>query len=239
MTAIPFASALRRHSLSGLVLIGLLAACAGPQLREDVERPEPSHALPPATTGVLAEMAGRIRTANGPEHSGFHLLDGSRDALMWRLALIDSAVSSVDIMTYLWYPDVAGRLILERAVLAAERGVHVRLVIDDLMTLGQEQILADIENHPNIELRLFNPWKKRGTFARGGEMVAEMERLNTRMHDKLLIVTSTTSTCWRSASSQKHRMTCSTRSGTVSGLRRHTISRRSRIRPRPPPAGSE
>jgi len=188
MTAIPFASALRRHGLSGLVLIGLLAACAGPQLREDVERPEPSHALPPATTGVLAEMAGRIRTANGPEHSGFHLLDGSRDALMWRLALIDSAVSSVDIMTYLWYPDVAGRLILERAVLAAERGVHVRLVIDDLMTLGQEQILADIENHPNIELRLFNPWKKRGTFARGGEMVAEMERLNTRMHDKLLIV---------------------------------------------------
>ena len=58
-------------------------------------------------------MAGRIRTANGPENSGFHLLDGSREALNWRLALIDSAVSSVDIMTYLWYPDAAGRLILE------------------------------------------------------------------------------------------------------------------------------
>jgi putative cardiolipin synthase len=90
-------------------------------------------------------------------------------------------------MTYLWYPDAAGRLILERAVLAAHRGVRVRLVVDDLMTIGQEQLHADLARQPNIELRLFNPWKKRGLFSRGGEMVAEMERLNTRMHDKLLI----------------------------------------------------
>ena len=132
-------------------------------------------------------MAGRIHATNGPDHSGYHLLDGSHDALSWRLALIDSAVSSLDIMTYLWYPDASGRLILERAVLAARRGVRVRLVVDDLMTIGQEQLHVDLERQPNIEVRLFNPWRKRGLFARGGEMVAEMERLNTRMHDKLLI----------------------------------------------------
>jgi putative cardiolipin synthase len=165
-----------------------LLACAGPQLQTDVERPEPSYARPPATSGVLAEMAERIHAANGPEHSGFELLDGSHESLSWRLALIDSAVSSLDIMTYLWYPDAAGRLILERAVLAARRGVHVRLVVDDLMTIGQEQLHADLERQPNIELRLFNPWKKRDIASRGGEMIAEMERLNTRMHDKLLIV---------------------------------------------------
>ncbi|NCF24699.1 MAG: hypothetical protein GWP60_09185 [Gammaproteobacteria bacterium] len=164
-----------------------LLACAGPQLRTDVERPEPSYALPPATSGVLADMAGRIHATNGPEYSGFHLLDGSHESLTWRLALIDSAVSSIDIMTYLWYPDVAGRLILERAVLAARRGVHVRLVVDDLMTIGQEHIHADLQREPNIEIRLFNPWKRRDLLSRGGEMVAEMERLNTRMHDKLLI----------------------------------------------------
>ena len=132
-------------------------------------------------------MAGRIHASSGPGHSGYQLLDGSHDALTWRLALIDSAVSSLDIMTYLWYPDASGGLIFERAVLAARRGVRVRLVVDDLMTIGQEQLHADLARQPNIEVRLFNPWKKRDLFSRGGEMVAEMERLNTRMHDKLLI----------------------------------------------------
>jgi putative cardiolipin synthase len=174
-----------RASLPAIALS--LWACAGPQLQQDVERPAPSYASPPAGSGVLAEMAGRIHATNGPDHSGYHLLDGSHDALSWRLALIDSAVSSLDIMTYLWYPDASGRLILERAVLAARRGVRVRLVVDDLMTIGQEQLHVDLERQPNIEVRLFNPWRKRGLFARGGEMVAEMERLNTRMHDKLLI----------------------------------------------------
>ena len=169
------------------LIVFFLAACAGPRLQQDVERPEPSYALAPATTGMLADIAARVEAGHGPEHSGFHLLDESYEALMWRLALIDSAVSSLDIMTYLWYPDVAGRLVLERAVIAAQRGVHVRLVVDDLMTIGQEHVFADLQREPNIELRLFNPWKKRDLFSRGGEMVAEMERLNTRMHDKLLI----------------------------------------------------
>ena len=164
-----------------------LLACAGPQLQQDLERPAPSYASPPATSGILAGIAGRIHASSGPGFSGFHLLDGSHDALAWRLVLIDSAVSSLDIMTYLWYPDAAGKLILERAVLAARRGVRVRLVVDDLMTIGQEQLHADLARQPNIEVRLFNPWKKRDLFSRGGEMVAEMERLNTRMHDKLLI----------------------------------------------------
>jgi putative cardiolipin synthase len=176
-----------RYCVSLLALALALWGCAGPQLQQDAERPAPSFALPPATSGLLAEMSGRINAASGPDYSGFHLLDGSRESLTWRLALIDSAVSSLDIMTYLWYPDASGRLILERAVLAARRGVRVRLVVDDLMTIGQEQLHADLERQPNIEVRLFNPWKKRDLFSRGGEMVAEMERLNTRMHDKLLI----------------------------------------------------
>ncbi len=188
---------LRKHTTSfrawriraSLPLVTLmLLACAGPQLELDTVRPEPSYARPPATSGLLAQVAERIQAEHGPEFSGFHLLDESHESLAWRLALIDSAVSSVDIMTYLWYPDVVGRLILERAVRAAYRGVHVRLVVDDLMTIRQEPFLADLEKQPNIELRLFNPWSKRDLVSRGGEMVAEMERLNTRMHDKMLIV---------------------------------------------------
>jgi len=174
---------------SGLSLFAamLLAACAGPALKDEIIRFEPSFASPPATTGVLAETANEIFTAHGPEYSGFKLLDNSYDGVAWRLALIDSAISSLDIQTYLWYPDNTGRLILQRAVDAADRGIRVRLIVDDLLTSGQEQLMVELENHPNIELRLFNPWKERSMLSRAGEMIAEMERLNTRMHDKLMI----------------------------------------------------
>lgn len=168
-------------------MLMVLSACAGPGLKDDVGPREASYARPPAKSGIIADVASRIAERHGAGTSGFKLLDASRDGLEWRLALIDSAVSSVDIMTYLWYPDVSGRLVLERAVLAAQRGVHVRLVVDDLLTIDQDQLIADLNNHPNIELRLFNPWKERGLTARLGEMIAEMERLNTRMHAKLLI----------------------------------------------------
>jgi len=173
---------------TSLLVLMLLAGCAGSRMKEEVIRPAPGYARPPATEGVLADMADSLFTTYGPEHSGFKLLDGSRDALQWRIALIDSAVSSIDIQTYLWYPDNAGQLVLERAVLAAQRGVHVRMIVDDLLTIGQDQLIRELENHPNIEFRIFNPWKSSDMGSRGAEMIAEMERLNSRMHDKLMIV---------------------------------------------------
>jgi len=164
-----------------------MAGCAGPSLKKEIIRFDPTYAKLPAEQGVLYELAGGITRKHEPGSSGFRLLDHSYDSLLARLALIDSAVSSLDIQTYLWYPDHSGRLILERAVRAADRGVHVRLIIDDLLTIGQDQLFYELDQSPNIEMRLFNPWKDRSTLSRGGEMIAEMERLNTRMHDKLLI----------------------------------------------------
>jgi len=169
-------------------LVILTASCSTPSLRDEITRPEPTFARTPATTGVLAAMADDVFTKYGPEYSGFKLLDTSYDGLAWRLALIDSAVSSIDIQTYLWYPDNAGRLVFQRAVQAANRGVHVRLVVDDLLTIGLDQFIFELDQQPNIEVRLFNPWEDRSTLSRAGEMIAEFERLNTRMHDKLMIV---------------------------------------------------
>jgi putative cardiolipin synthase len=170
-----------------LIVVASMTACAGPSLREEIVRPADSFASAPSDRGPLWAVTQHIFDRHGAEHSGFRLLDASQDALDARLALIDSAVSSLDIQTYLWYPDAIGLLILERAVSAAERGVRVRLIIDDLMTIGQDQVIYELNQHPNIELRLFNPWEDRSLLARGGEMIAEMERLNHRMHDKLLI----------------------------------------------------
>jgi putative cardiolipin synthase len=170
-----------------LAALLLLAACAGPAMKKDIVRFESTYAKPPAEEGILYELSNAITAEHGPDKSGFRLLDHSYDALIARLALIDSAVSSLDIQTYLWYPDNVGRIILERAIHAANRGVHVRLIVDDLLTIGRDQLIFELDQRPNIEVRLFNPWKNRSIWARGGEMVAEMERLNTRMHDKLLI----------------------------------------------------
>ena len=171
-----------------LLAVLMVAACATPSFRDDIVRSAPSYAKPPAVSGPLADIANEIADEFSPDSSGFKILATSYEALFWRLVLMDSAVSSLDIQTYLWYPDNAGRLMLERAVHAANRGVQVRLIVDDLLTVGLEQLLYELSEQPNMEIRLFNPWEHRGRLSRAGEMIAQMERLNTRMHDKLLIV---------------------------------------------------
>ncbi|MFV8819859.1 phospholipase D-like domain-containing protein [Haliea sp. E17] len=172
-------------TLAGLVLLG---GCSTRGLEKSAVQPPQDDALPPAQAGLLAEVARDIEAQHGADSSGFRLLDSSYSSLHWRLALIDSAVSSLDIQTYLWYPDNSGKLILERAVLAAQRGVKVRLIVDDLLLQGHDQVIANLEAQPNIEFRIFNPWSERSSLVeRAGQMLAEMERLNTRMHDKLMI----------------------------------------------------
>jgi len=169
------------HGSLALILVLVLVACSSPSLRKNTARSVPSFANAPATEGPLAEIAKHIYQANGPEYSGFKLLDRSFDGLAWRLALIDSATSSLDIQTYLWYPDNAGRLILEHAVDAANRGVRVRLIVDDLLTIGLGQLMYELENHKNIEMRLFNPWKERSRqdSSRGHNDLPWMRRMTT------------------------------------------------------------
>lgn len=170
-----------------LLLLSLLG-CATAKLDRSATAADPGYALPPAGSGSLADVAMAITEQHGEDYSGFKVLDSSFDGLYWRLALIDSATTSLDIQTYLWYPDNSGRLILERAYQASQRGVRVRLIVDDLLMQGYDQLLANLDASPNMELRIFNPWENRGSMAnRAGEMLARMERLNTRMHSKLVI----------------------------------------------------
>jgi len=161
-----------------------LGACAS--LPRNIEPLPEQFALPPATAGLLADMDSSIARTHEPDQSGFWLLDNNADALTWRLALIDEAVSSLDLMYYLWYADDSGRLLLKRVIQAANRGVKVRFIVDDLLLIGKDKTLVALHEHPNIQLRIFNPWRNRKA-GRGVEFVARFSQLNSRMHNKLLI----------------------------------------------------
>jgi cardiolipin synthase C len=180
--------------LLGLAL--LLGGCAAPPPAPPRVAQPPQLAMAAQPTGAFVELESGMRAAHGAAASGFVLLDRNDDGLRWRLALIDSARHSIDLQYYTWFGDVTGRLLLKRVIDAADRGVKVRMLIDDLNTLLRDAstpqirdgLVAAIDAHPNIQVRLFNPWTRRDLFGRAAEMVDDLDRLNQRMHNKQLVV---------------------------------------------------
>lgn len=183
------------HVLFTISTFLLISSCATTTVAPYV-KPPPDYAMPAQPDGAFSEIESEIHTAHGPEASGFKLLDSNADGLRWRLALIDSARHSIDVQYYLWYGDSAGSILAKRLLDAADRGVKVRMLIDDLNTLvkdagsvaNRDKIAALMDEHPNLELRLFNPWTNRDIAGRVGEGVSEFKRVNQRMHNKLMIV---------------------------------------------------
>jgi len=178
-----------------LALLLLLAGCAT-QRFDSTARPAPEHAAPAQPDDAFFAIESQIASLHGTAISGFKLLDTNEDGLRWRLALIDAARRTIDVQYYLWYGDDSGLLLLERLLEAADRGVRVRMLVDDVNMLLRDastirlrdQGAALLASHINIEVRLFNPWSKRGLAARAGEMLTDMRRLNQRMHHKMLVV---------------------------------------------------
>lgn len=181
-----------------LVLLALVVCLYGCATRtfEPYVQPAPEFALPAQPGDAFFDIESAIVSAHGARTSGFKLLDSNKDGLRWRLALIDSARYSIDVQYYLWYGDSAGRILAKRLLDAADRGVKVRMLVDDLNTLFsdagsiamRDKIAALMDAHPNLELRLFNPWTNREIAARVGEGMSEFKRVNQRMHNKMMIV---------------------------------------------------
>lgn len=92
------------------------------------------------------------------EHSGLHRLNDGRDAFAARILLARAAVRSLDIQYYIWHGDQSGTLLLEAVHQAADRGVRLRMLLDDNGIAGMDTVLAALDQHPNIEIRLFNPF---------------------------------------------------------------------------------
>jgi len=185
--------ALIRRLVVCALALGFLG-CAS--LPEDLPRGAPGYARPPQPGGPLAAVETALHERIGPTQSGFALLDSNQDGLQWRLALIDSAQHSIALQYYVWWDDESGNLLMKRVIDAADRGVKVRLILDDLSTILEDEthpMLRDAANalvdaHPNIEIRLFNAWRSRELAGRAAETLNRMERINHRMHNKLLVV---------------------------------------------------
>ncbi len=110
------------------------------------------------------------------------------DGLVARLALIDAAERTLELQYYLWDSDAVGYLLLSRLIAAADRGVSVRLLVDDLKFRGRTRSIASLCLQPNMEIRVFNPFDKRSNAATQGlEFIRRFARLNQRMHNKLLV----------------------------------------------------
>lgn len=116
------------------------------------------------------------------DRSGIHQLNDGRDAFAARILLARAAARSLDIQYYIWHGDRSGTLLLEAIRQAADRGVRVRMLLDDNGIAGMDDVLAALDLHPNIEIRLFNPFVLRRPKMLG--YLADFPRLNRRMHNK-------------------------------------------------------
>ncbi|WP_234977305.1 phospholipase D family protein [Ferrimonas marina] len=110
------------------------------------------------------------------------------DALAQRLALIETAQHSIDIQYYIWNSDASGLYLFSRLVAAADRGIQVRLLLDDINVDEREDLLATLDQHPNIEVRIFNPIPSRQGVAKWLRVLGDFSRLNRRMHNKTFTV---------------------------------------------------
>ncbi|WP_416334165.1 phospholipase D family protein [Acinetobacter parvus] len=120
-----------------------------------------------------------------PDLTGYLVLFEPLEALATRLSLIDKAEKRLDLQYYIWDNDKVGALALHALIRAADRGVRVRLLIDDNNAKSTEGIFLALAQHPNIEVKLFNPYRFRKY--RALDMILDLKRINRRMHNKSFI----------------------------------------------------
>jgi cardiolipin synthase C len=165
----------------------LMSGCAS--LPPPSEHPiEQAYDRPEMTAlGRLVAIAAQLHAGD----SGFLILDTGRQAFLQRAALIEAAERSIDAQYYIWNSDLSGRYLARRLLLAADRGVRVRLLLDDINVAGRDQVLAALDRHPNIQIRIYNPLAKRAGFGKWLSFIGDFQRLNRRMHNKTFVVDAT------------------------------------------------
>ena len=177
---------MRKTWLTFAILV--LAGCAG--LPQHVKK-YPSEALqsPQGTALARSVAASEEEEGGGKKLSGVRLLASGEEALDSLIALADHAERTLDIQYYIIHQDESARILLDHVRKAADRGVRVRVLVDDLNTAGEDRRFLHLGHHAHIEVRVFNPFPggRSATWSRILTSISDIRRINHRMHNKLFV----------------------------------------------------
>src|SRR5512143_2480296 len=171
-----------------VLIVALLGGCASLPPGSDFPKTASTALAHPEQTRLGRQFSDAARQHGG--NSGFRIIPAGADGFLVRMQMINAAERTLDLQYFIFRGDETGRLLTDAVLHAADRGVRVRVLVDDGETVaGDEQITA-LEAHPSIQIRIFNPFAYRGhsNVMRGLEYLFNASRLDYRMHNKLLVV---------------------------------------------------
>jgi putative cardiolipin synthase len=172
---------------AALLVCTAVAACSSLPPGHDYPRVE-STALAASVPTQLGSQLDRVTREHGGE-SGFRLLSFGTDGYLTRMQLIEAAERTLDLQYSIFRGDDSGRALTEAALRAADRGVRVRILLDDGERVGGDEQISPLVAHRAIEIRFYNPFAYRGHLKvlKGAEYLFNRSRLNYRMHNKLMV----------------------------------------------------
>jgi len=168
--------------ISAILALVSLGGCA--TLPENIDRPLSYAFTDTADTRLGIAFHNKSQSHTG--QSGFMLLARGLDAFAARAVLAHLAERSIDVQYYLYHDDLIGLLFTDQLIKAAERGVRVRILVDDMDLAGRDLGVAAANSHQNIEIRIFNPFSRKA--GRTSQFVTRMGSVTRRMHNKTFIV---------------------------------------------------
>jgi cardiolipin synthase C len=164
------------------ILVLLFGACA----TVPFDYPKEHSVAITDTEGTAIAREVKVWTDAHGGLSGFYPLQTGMDAFGVRLRMIEDAESSIDAQYFLMKDDAAGHIFARALLQAADRGVRVRFLLDDVFTSADDELLSLLNQHPKIQVRLFNPVARRGIFT--FNFLGDFKRANRRMHNKSFTV---------------------------------------------------
>lgn len=168
--------------ISAVLSVSILCGCAS--LPKDFERIESFAFTSPQSTRAGKTLAPEI--AKHPGLTGVYLMDEPHVALQLRNAMAGIAEKTLDVQYYIWQNDKSGRILFQGLLDAADRGVRVRVLLDDFSLSAKDIYLSQFASHPNLEIRLFNPFAHR--VAKNIGFITNISRVNHRMHNKIFVM---------------------------------------------------
>ena len=171
-------------NIIGIVLsLFFIVGCSSKHIEVKEDR---SFSSPKKSSSLLYHYAKNDISAQAPK-SGYYPLEHHLDSLSARIMLANAATKSIKVQYFTFYSDLSGKLLLEALIAAADRGVKVEILIDDIALSDHDHYIAVVNNHKNISIRSFNPTNSRGIL-RNVEIVLNPNTLGRRMHNKSFIV---------------------------------------------------